>query len=101
MGTFQTHPPASLRTASPSQRAGSGNPHIATEAARPYLIAGRKGRTPAVGKTAFMALPRESEDARITGSTRSLDRRLLALNLQGSKKSVKPSSKGITDILIA
>jgi hypothetical protein len=100
MGNFQTHPPASLRTASPSQRAGSGNPH-ATEAARPYLIAGRKGRTPAVGKTAFMALPNESEDARITGTTRSLDRRLLALNLQGSKKSVKPASKGITDILIA
>jgi hypothetical protein len=99
MGTLQTHPPASLRTGTPSQRAGSGNVH--TENARPYLIAGRKGRTPAVGKTAFIALPRESEDARITGSTRSLDRRLLALNLQGSKKSVKSSSKEITGILIA
>jgi hypothetical protein len=30
------------------------------------------------------ALPKEPEDARITGGTRSLDRRLLALNLSGS-----------------
>jgi hypothetical protein len=29
------------------------------------------------------ALPKEPEDARITGGTRSLDRRLLALNLSG------------------
>ena len=32
----------------------------------------------------FSALPRESEDARITGVTRSLDRRLLALNITGT-----------------
>ena len=31
----------------------------------------------------LFALPREPEDARITGGTRSLDRRLLALNLSG------------------
>lgn len=29
-------------------------------------------------------LPKEPEDARLTGGTRSLDRRLLALNLAGS-----------------
>ena len=29
----------------------------------------------------ILALPKEPEDARITGGTRSLDRRLLALNL--------------------
>jgi hypothetical protein len=44
--------------------------------------------TPAVGKTLFIALPKESEDARITGATRSLDRSLLALNLQGSRMSM-------------
>jgi hypothetical protein len=71
-----------------------------TEAARPYLIAGRKGRTPAVNKTAFLALPKESEDARITGSTRSLDRRLLALNLKGVQ-SVKAPLSSATDIRIA
>ena len=83
MATLQTHLPASLRI--PSRRANPGN---LTEDSRPYLIAGRKGRTPAVGKTAFIALPKESEDARITGATRSLDRRLLGLNLQGSRKSM-------------
>jgi hypothetical protein len=33
---------------------------------------------------ALFALPKEPEDARITGGTRSLDRRLLALNFSGS-----------------
>jgi hypothetical protein len=42
-----------------------------------------------VGRTAFEPLPKESEDAKITGATRSLDRRLLALNLNGSRISVK------------
>jgi hypothetical protein len=36
------------------------------------------------GPRTLIALPREPEDARITGGTRSLDRRLLALNLSGS-----------------
>jgi hypothetical protein len=79
MVTLQTYSPASLRIGTPSKRANTGNQ---TDSSRPYLIAGRKGRTPAVGKTAFLALPKEAEDARITGTTRSLDRRLLALNLQ-------------------
>jgi hypothetical protein len=34
---------------------------------------------------AFSALPKEPEDARITGGTRSLERRLLALNLTESR----------------
>lgn len=32
----------------------------------------------------LITLPREPEDARITGGTRSLDRRLLALNFSGT-----------------
>ena len=36
------------------------------------------------------SMPKESEDARITGGTRSLDRRLLALNLAPFAK-VKPA----------
>ena len=92
MATLQTPLPASLRI--PSRRANPGN---LTEDSRPYLIAGRKGRTPAVGKTAFIALPKEPEDARITGATRSLDRRLLALNLQGSRISRSMSVK-MTDM---
>jgi hypothetical protein len=34
---------------------------------------------------ALFALPKEPEDARLTGGTRSLDRRLLALNLCGGR----------------
>jgi hypothetical protein len=81
MATLQSHVPASLRTNSHSRLANPGN----AEDSRPYLIAGRKGRTPS---TAFLALPREPEDAKITGATRSLDRRLLALNLRGSLISI-------------
>ena len=60
----------------------SSNP---TDSIRPYLIMGGKGRSTPAGKTTFQALPRECEDARITGGTRSLERRLLGLNLRGSK----------------
>jgi hypothetical protein len=103
MATLQTHGPASqvpasLRSNTPNRRA---NPGSLTEATRPYLIAGRKGRTPIVGRTAFIALPKESEDARITGATRSLDRRLLALNLKGSRMSVRTLTDEITEIRIA
>jgi hypothetical protein len=38
----------------------------------------------------FTSLPQEPEDARITGGTRSLDRRLLALNVSGTRKAVMP-----------
>jgi hypothetical protein len=79
MATLQSHIPASLRSNSPSRRANPGNSN--SEDSRPYLVAGRKGRT---ASTAFLALPKESEDAKITGATRSLDRRLLALNLRGT-----------------
>jgi hypothetical protein len=79
MANLQSHIPASLRSNSPSRRANSGNPN--SEDSRPYLIAGRKERT---ASTAFLTLPKEPEDAKITGATRSLDRRLLALNLRGT-----------------
>jgi hypothetical protein len=36
-------------------------------------------------RPAAIALPKEPEDARLTGGTRSLERRLLALNLGGSR----------------
>jgi hypothetical protein len=95
MATLQTSTPASLRISTPNRNANSGN---LNDTFRPYLIAGRKGRTPAVGSTAFLALPKESEDARITGATRSLDRRLLALNLYGSRIATRVMA---TEIRIA
>ncbi len=80
MPAIQTSP-ASLRSAPPASylgRGGFGHPY------RPYLIArqNRKPETPV--QQGFSLFPHESEDARITGSTRSLYRRLLALNLHGS-----------------
>jgi hypothetical protein len=82
MATLQSHIPASLRSSSSSRRANPGNTTSEdSRDSRPYLVAGRKGRT---ASTAFLTLPKEPEDAKITGATRSLDRRLLALNLRGS-----------------
>jgi hypothetical protein len=47
-------------------------------------------RQPAPRPSNLLSLPKEPEDARLTGGTRSLDRRLLALNLNfsGIKKPV-------------
>jgi hypothetical protein len=44
-------------------------------------------RQPAARAAHLLALQKEPEDARLTGGTRSLDRRLLALNLYG--KAIK------------
>ena len=46
-----------------------------------------EGRTLTLEKSRFARLPHEPEDARITGTTRSLPRRLLALNLSGTLQS--------------
>jgi hypothetical protein len=40
-------------------------------------------RQPSPRPTNLLSLPNEPEDARLTGGTRSLDRRLLALNVAG------------------
>jgi hypothetical protein len=58
--------------------AGAASAHAARQ---PQL----KSRMAAPRAAAFSALPKEPEDARITGGTRSLDRRLLALNLPGTR----------------
>jgi hypothetical protein len=68
--------PASLRSASPVAPEGRGAPKPER---RPYIVPGRK---PATSTRKYLSLfPHESEDARLTGATRSLYRRLLALNL--------------------
>ena len=41
----------------------------------------------------LFSLPKEPEDARLTGGTRSLDRRLLALNVAGTLGKRKPASE--------
>ena len=43
----------------------------------------------------LFSLPKEPEDARLTGGTRSLDRRLLALNIAGTLGKRKPGSERV------
>jgi hypothetical protein len=51
---------------------------------RAYVIAAPAASASLSLKNRFFRLPHECEDARMTGMTRSLDRRLLALNVSGS-----------------
>jgi hypothetical protein len=85
MATFQQNLSLSLRGGALSTQENRGIP---APDRRPYLVTvpPRKAVTSinpsTVGSRQFLALfPHESEDARITGATRSLYRRLLALNL--------------------
>ena len=85
MAIFQQNLPASLRFGPPAAPENRGIP--ATDR-RPYLVTvpPRKPvasvRRTVASTSQYLALfPHESEDARLTGATRSLYRRLLALNL--------------------
>jgi hypothetical protein len=51
-------------------------------------VATAEARAHSTYKSRFMPMPYEPEDARITGVTRSLKRRLMALNIAGSLKPV-------------
>ncbi len=57
---------------------------LMSRAQKPPLFAGPEARALSLAKSRFARLPQEPEDARITGVTRSLTRRLLALNVPGS-----------------
>jgi hypothetical protein len=82
--------PASLRSdsATANQHRGSFTPQ-----SRPYLINGQKRKSVVSVQQCLDLFPHESEDARLTGCTRSLYRRLLALNLPGSLKRVQAHSE--------
>ncbi|MBB5340405.1 hypothetical protein [Tunturiibacter gelidoferens] len=68
--------PASLRSVPPVAPENRSAPKPDR---RPYIVPVRK---PAASTRKYLSLfPHESEDARLTGATRSLYRRLLALNL--------------------
>ena len=71
--------PSSLRTPVDISR-------FSQNLARPssHAAADRKATLAQLASSRFASLPQEPEDARITGITRSLNRRLLALNLKGS-----------------
>jgi hypothetical protein len=82
--------PASLRTSLPviNQRRGSFTPQ-----SRPYLITNLKRKSATSAQDCLSLFPHESEDARLTGCTRSLYRRLLALNLPGSLTRIQAYSE--------
>lgn len=82
--------PASLRADSvtANQHRGSFTPQ-----SRPYLINGQKRKSTYSVQQCLALFPHESEDARLTGCTRSLYRRLLALNLPGSLGRIQAHSE--------
>lgn len=63
-----------------------------TPQSRPYLITSNKRSSAISAQQCVSLFPHESEDARLTGSTRSLYRRLLALNLPGSLTRIQAYS---------
>jgi hypothetical protein len=78
MANFQQTLPPSLRFGSPATPEKRGT--AATDR-RPYLVTVPPRKTVASTRQFLALFPHESEDARLTGATRSLYRRLLALNL--------------------
>ncbi|MCU1248718.1 MAG: hypothetical protein JWQ49_1747 [Edaphobacter sp.] len=85
MAIFQQNLPSSLRFGPPAPPESRGIPSTDR---RPYLVTvpprrpvTSTRRTVATASQYLALFPHESEDARLTGATRSLYRRLLALNL--------------------
>jgi hypothetical protein len=104
MAIFQQNLPASVRFGPAAVPESRGVP--ATDR-RPYLVTvpSRKPVTStrrAVSTTSqYLALfPHESEDARLTGATRSLYRRLLALNLPrpAGRSELSSELRDVTDV---
>ncbi len=82
MAFLPKHPPASERSGLPAARANYGS--VSTYP-QPYLVMAQHNRRPAKTEGRYLPLfPHESEDARLTGSTRSLYRRVLGLNVIGT-----------------
>ena len=81
MPTMPNAVPASLRTPAEASRFAS---NLVRRSGRPVLVAGPEARAAALSKSRFARLPQEPEDARLTGATRSLARRLAALNVAGT-----------------
>ena len=88
MATLQQNSSAYLRSGSPAAHEirGSFGPE-----SRPYLVTATHRKTAKTTQQYLALFPHESEDARLTGATRSLYRRLLALNLRQDKTSGETS----------
>jgi hypothetical protein len=81
MSNFSDATPSSLRKPVESSRFVQS---LAARGQRPVVMVSGAARVAALSKSRFARLPHEPEDARLTGVTRSLNRRLLALNLCGT-----------------
>ena len=81
MNNFRDMIPASVRKPMESSRFVQT---LNTRASRTVMGVIPDGRV-TTEKSRFALLPHEPEDARLTGVTRSLERRLLALNMVGAK----------------
>lgn len=85
-------PPRPFSAARLSQRQpDSGKQTLAADMLHPAQV---RQPTP---RWALFALLKEPEDARLTGGTRSLDRRLLGLNLKGTLKRVIQPRLGLDE----
>ena len=73
--------PASIRRPIENSRFAQG---FMPKALKTNPIAGPEASAISLVKSRFAPLPQVPEDARLTGATRSLNRRLLALNVPGS-----------------
>ena len=83
MSIFPSAVPSSLR-ANVSAEPSSFARNLMTRAQRGLAAS----KAAVISKSRFAPMPQEPEDARITG-TRSLDRRLLALNLPSERRTIK------------
>ena len=81
MSLIQNAVPASLRRPLECSRFAQG---LMARSHQSTFKVGPEARAVSLAKSRFARLPQEPEDARITGVTRSLTRRLLALNVPGS-----------------
>ena len=81
MPSMRNAVPASVRKPVDTSRFAQG---LMQRTQKSLLIAGPEARAASLAKSRFARLPEEPEDARITGVTRSLTRRLLALNVPGT-----------------
>jgi hypothetical protein len=99
MAILSKYPPASERTGSSASRTNYGSvaahPH-------PYLVTAQRRRLTKVESRYLPLFPHEPEDACLTGSTRSLYRRALGLNIAGDLGRMKATSVStFTDSKIA
>jgi hypothetical protein len=91
MATPQQTSPISLRSVVTVTPAARPDRAIVAPDSRPYLVTSQHRKTAQSSQRYLALFPHESEDARITGDTRSLYRRLLALNLPAAPTSPVPA----------